>query len=71
MPPARSILSPMGWDDEDDDWPAERETDPEVIAKKRENARVVAIGANRAVRLIYATLAVMLITVIVLAIVLT
>ena len=32
---------------------------------------MVAIGANRAVRLIYATLAVMLITVIVLAIVLT
>ena len=61
----------MGWDDEDDDWPTERETDPEVIAKKRENARVVAIGANRAVRLIYATLAVMLITVIVLAIVLS
>ena len=27
----------MGWDDEDDDWPTERETDPEVIAKKREN----------------------------------
>jgi hypothetical protein len=60
----------MGWDDEDDDWP-ERDTDPETIAKKRENARVVAIGANRAVRLIYAVLALMLIFVIVLAIVLT
>lgn len=60
----------MGWDDEDDDWP-ERETDPEVIAKKRENARVVATGANRAVRLVYATLAILLIIVIVLAIVLT
>lgn len=61
----------MGWDDEDDDeWP-ERETDPEVIAKKRENARVVAIGANRAVRLVYATLAILVIIVIVLAIVLT
>lgn len=60
----------MGWDDEDDDWP-ERETDPEVIAKKRENARVVATGASRAVRLVYATLAILLIIVIVLAIVLT
>jgi hypothetical protein len=60
----------MGWDDEDDDWP-ERDTDPETIAKKRENARVVAIGANRAVRLIYAVLALLLIFVIVLAIVLT
>jgi hypothetical protein len=60
----------MGWDDEDDDWP-ERETDPDTIAKKRENARVVAIGANRAVRLIYAVLALMLIFVIVLAIVVT
>ncbi|MBM3634475.1 MAG: hypothetical protein FJW99_04185 [Actinobacteria bacterium] len=60
----------MGWDDEDDDWP-ERETDPEVIAKKRENARVAAVGANRAVRLVYATLAILLIIVIVLAIILT
>jgi hypothetical protein len=61
----------MGWDDDEkDDWP-ERETDPEVIAKKRENARVVALGANRAVRLVYATLAILLIIVIVLAIVLT
>lgn len=60
----------MGWDDEEEDWP-ERETDPEVIAKKRENARVVAVGANRAVRLVYATLAILLIIVIVLAIVLT
>ena len=60
----------MGWDDDEDDWP-ERETDPEVIARKRENARVVATGANRAVRLVYATLAIMLIIVIVLAIVLT
>lgn len=60
----------MGWDDDEDDWP-ERDTDPETIAKKRENARVVAIGANRAVRLIYAVLALMLIFVIVLAIVLT
>ena len=60
----------MGWDDEEEEWP-ERETDPEVIAKKRENARVVAIGANRAVRLVYATLAIFVIIVIVLAIVLT
>jgi hypothetical protein len=60
----------LGRDDEDDDWP-ERDTDPETIAKKRENARVVAIGANRAVRLIYAVLALLLIFVIVLAIVLT
>lgn len=60
----------MGWDDEDDDWP-ERDSDPEVIAKKRENARVVALGANRAVRLVYATLAILLIIVIVLAIILT
>jgi hypothetical protein len=60
----------MGWDDDEDDWP-ERDTDPETIAKKRENARVVAIGANRAVRLIYAVLALILILVIVLAIVMT
>jgi hypothetical protein len=60
----------MGWDDDEDDWP-ERDTDPEAIAKKRENARVVAIGANRAVRLIYAVLALILILVIVLAIVMT
>lgn len=60
----------MGWDDDEDDWP-ERETDPEVIAKKRENARVVTVGANRAVRLVYATLAILVIIVIVLAIVLT
>jgi hypothetical protein len=60
----------MGWDDDEDDWP-ERDTDPETIAKKRENARVVAIGANRAVRLIYAVLALILILVIILAIVMT
>lgn len=60
----------MGWDDEDDDWP-ERDTDPEVIARKRENARVVSMGANRAVRLVYAVLALLLIFVIVLAVVLT
>jgi hypothetical protein len=60
----------MGWDDDEDDWP-ERDTDPDTIAKKRENARVVAIGANRAVRLIYAVLALILILVIVLAIVMT
>ena len=60
----------MGWDDDEDDWP-ERDTDPETIAKKRENARVVAIGANRAVRLIYAMLALILILVIILAIVMT
>lgn len=60
----------MGWDDEEDDWP-ERDSDPEVIAKKRENARVVALGANRAVRLVYAALAILLIIVIVLAIILT
>ncbi|MBM3665290.1 MAG: hypothetical protein FJW92_05815 [Actinobacteria bacterium] len=60
----------MGWDDEDDDWP-ERDTDPEVIARKRENARVVTLRANRAVRVAYATLAVLLVAVIVLAIVLT
>ncbi|MBJ7366387.1 MAG: hypothetical protein JHC53_07280, partial [Thermoleophilia bacterium] len=59
----------MGWDDEDeDDWPA-RETDPEVIARKRENAKVVATGANRAVRIVYGFLALLLIFVIVLAIV--
>lgn len=60
----------MGWDDDEDDWP-ERDSDPESIAKKRENAHQVAIGANRAVRLIYAALALLLIFVIVLAIVLT
>jgi hypothetical protein len=60
----------MGWDDEDDDWP-EPETDPDVIARKRENARVVAVGANRAVRLVYAVLALLLILVIVLAIIFT
>ncbi|MSO44621.1 MAG: hypothetical protein EXQ74_04865 [Thermoleophilia bacterium] len=62
----------MGWDDntDEEDWP-ERETDPDVIATKRENARVVATGANRAVRLVYAFLALLLIFVIVLAIVLT
>ena len=60
----------MGWDDEGDDWP-ERDTDPETIARKRENAKVVAQGANRAVRLVYATLAILLILVIVLAIILT
>ena len=60
----------MGWDDDEDDWP-ERDTDPDTIAKKRENARVVAIGANRAVRLIYAVLALILILVIILAIVMT
>ena len=60
----------MDWDDDEDDWP-ERDTDPETIAKKRENARVVAIGANRAVRLIYAVLALILILVIILAIVMT
>lgn len=60
----------MGWDDDEDEWP-ERDTDPETIAKKRENARVVAIGANRAVRLIYAVLALILILVIILAIVMT
>ena len=60
----------MGCDDDEDDWP-ERDTDPETIAKKRENARVVAIGANRAVRLIYAVLALILILVIILAIVMT
>ena len=59
----------MGWDDEDD-WP-ERETDPEVLATKRENARVATLGASRAVRVAYATLAVLLVLVIVLAIVLT
>ena len=58
----------MGWDDEDDDdWP-ERDTNPDVIAKKRENAKVVATGANRAVRIVYAFLAIL---VIVLAIALT
>ena len=61
----------MGWDDDDkDDWP-ERETDPEVIARKKENARVVTEGANRAARIVYAFLALLLILVIVLAIVLT
>ena len=61
----------MGWDDEeDDDWP-ERDTNPDVIAKKRENAKVVATGANRAVRIVYAFLALLLILVIVLAIALT
>ena len=49
------------------DWRA----DPETIARKRENAKVVAQGANRAVRLVYATLAILLILVIVLAIILT
>jgi hypothetical protein len=58
----------MGWDDEDDDWP-ERETDPEAIARKRENARIVSVSANRAVRIVYAFLALLLIFVIVLAIV--
>lgn len=62
----------MGWDDDDDkdDWP-ERETDPEVIARKKENARVVTEGANRAARIVYGFLALLLIFVIVLAIVLT
>ncbi|MFM8828163.1 MAG: hypothetical protein ACKORG_00970 [Actinomycetota bacterium] len=58
----------MGWDD--DEWP-ERDTDPEVIEKKRENARQATAGATRALRVVYAALAVMLVIVIVLAIVLT
>ncbi len=58
----------MGWDDEDDDWP-ERETDPEVIARKRENARIVTVSANRAARIVYGFLGLLLIFVIVLAIV--
>ncbi len=59
----------MGGDDEDDDdWP-ERETDPEVIARKRENARIVTVSANRAARIVYGFLGLLLIFVIVLAIV--
>ncbi len=59
----------MGWDDdEDDDWP-ERETDPEVIARKRANAAVVATAANRALRIVYGFLGLLLIFVIVLTIV--
>ena len=58
----------MGWDDEDDDW-QERETDPEVIARKRENARIVSVSANRAARIVYGFLGLLLIFVIVLAIV--
>ncbi len=58
----------MGGDD--DDWP-EPDTDPEVITRKRENARAAAIGATRALRLVYAALAILLVVVIVLAIVLT
>mgnify|MGYP003345745440 CR=1 FL=1 len=59
----------MGWDD-DDDWP-KGETDPEELEKKRENARVAIVGANRAVRFAYAALAILVIAVVVLAIVLT
>ena len=62
-------IGAMGWDDEDDDdWP-ERETDPEVIARKRENARIVTVSANRAARIVYGFLGLLLIFVIVLAIV--
>ncbi len=62
-------LFDVGWDDdEDDDWP-ERETDPEVIARKRANAAVVATAANRALRIVYGFLGLLLIFVIVLAIV--
>ncbi len=62
-------LFDVGWDDdEDDDWP-ERETDPEVIARKRANAVVVVTAANRALRIVYGFLGLLLIFVIVLAIV--
>ncbi len=60
----------MGWEDDGDDWPGP-DTDPDVIARKRENARVAAARATRAVRLVYATLAVLLVIVIVLAIAIT
>ncbi len=57
----------MGWDDEDDDdWP-EPERDPAKLEQRRVAIRQILLGANRAVRIVYAALGLLVIIVIVLA----